>query len=85
VCKGFSGSVKKPLRPTQEADFQPVVEPFHTAALLGQLYTGANMGLKSVKNALAQQGKGRSTVHHPFDELDFRDLTFDLSITNGKG
>ena len=42
-------------------------------------------GLKSMKDALAQQGKGSSTVHHPFDELDFRHLTFDLSIIDGKG
>ena len=43
------------------------------------------LGLKSVKDALTQQGKGSSTVHHPFDELDFRHLTFDLSIIDGKG
>jgi hypothetical protein len=41
--------------------------------------------LKSVKDALAQKGKGRSTIHHAFDELDFRHLTFDLSTTDGKG
>jgi len=35
--------------------------------------------LKSVQDALAQQGKGSPTIHHPFDELDFRHLTFDLS------
>jgi hypothetical protein len=38
-----------------------------------------------VQDALTQQGKGSSTVHHPFDELDFRHLTFDLSIIDGKG
>ena len=41
--------------------------------------------LESVQDALTQQGKGSSTVHHPFDELDFRHLTFDLSIIDGKG
>ena len=43
------------------------------------------LGLKSVKDALVQKGKGSSTVHQPFDELDFRHLTFDLSIIDGKG
>ena len=41
--------------------------------------------LKSVKDTLAQKGKASSSVHRPFDELDFRDLTFDLSIIDGKG
>ena len=40
--------------------------------------------LKSVTDALVQKGKGGSTIHHPFDELDFRHLTFDLSTPHGR-
>ena len=55
-------------------------------AFLGTAGRGlALLILKSVQDALTQQGKGSSTVHHPFDELDFRHLTFDLSIIDGKG
>ena len=57
-----------------------------SSAFLGTAGRGlALLILKSVQDALTQQGKGRSTVHHPFDELDFRHLTFDLSIIDGKG
>ena len=47
---------------------------------LERVMRNALLGLKSVKDALAQKGKGSSTVHHAFTELDFRHLTFDLSI-----
>jgi hypothetical protein len=63
------------LSSAQEADFQPVVEPFDSACEEGSAGLTEHEG-----HAGESLGKGRSTVHHPFDELDFRHLTFDLSI-----
>jgi len=52
------------------------IDWLHPKDLPRTCHEECSLGLKSVKDALAQQGKGRSTVHHPFDELDFRHLTF---------
>ena len=37
-----------------------------------------------MKHTLSEEGKSCLSEHDTFDELDFRHLTFDLSIMNGK-
>jgi hypothetical protein len=38
-----------------------------------------------MKDALAQQGKGSSTIHHALDELDLSHLALHLAVVDGAG